>query len=160
MTKILRIASIAYAGTGAALVLAGIGGAALTWRSVARERIVTPEDAAIPGTPVRGPLTLMAQAGVIRKHVLEMTGGRTYAEMPRQVPRLDQSGAPVLDSSGAPVLVPNEAREIWVTATALTAALDLAVLAYALSALSVVLGLVLLGTGLLVRQARKERQRA
>src|SRR3990172_9809504 len=102
---------------GVALVLGGAWGAMFTYQNVTREKIVTPEDASIPNAAVRDPMTLKAQADVIRKHTLKATKDKTYAEMPQQVAKLDASGSAVLDNDGKPILVPNAARNIWVTAT-------------------------------------------
>ena len=71
--------------------------------------------------------------------------------MPRQVPQLDASGAPVRDKEGKQAMVPNEAREIWVTATTLVTALNLGIVAYALSGLVVLLGLMTAWTGVFLR---------
>lgn len=162
MKKILNVAAISYAVVGIALLVGGAWGASYTCKGIAREKIVTTDDAAIPGKPVRGPLTVLAQADVIRKHTLEITGGMTYAEMPREIPKLDEARNPVLDPSGKPVMEPNRARDIWVTATTLMTALDLAILAYALSALAIVGGLVLIGTAVLLRAiaVREDRKRS
>ena len=54
--------------------------------TLSSERIVTPEDAGIPTAPVTGPDEAKAQADVIRKHALEITGGKTYAELDRNDP--------------------------------------------------------------------------
>ncbi len=53
------------------------------------ERITTAEDASIPGAPVDDAATAKAQADVIKKHTLESTEGKTYAEMDREDPQRD-----------------------------------------------------------------------
>lgn len=118
-----------------------------TYKNITAENIVTPADATVPNKPVAGPLTLRAQSEVIRKHTLASTGGKTYAEMPRQIEKIDANGRPVLDSSGKPVMVPNTARDIWITATTLTTALNLGVLTYVFSALVILFGLISVWTG-------------
>lgn len=50
------------------------------------EKIVTPEDAAIPNAPVVDHVTAHAQADIILVHMLEATGGKTYAELDRTDP--------------------------------------------------------------------------
>lgn len=50
------------------------------------ERIITSEKADIPLAPVTGAAEAKAQADIIKKDVLEMTGGRTYAELDRADP--------------------------------------------------------------------------
>ena len=146
MKNLLRVSSALAAIAGLVLVAGGIWGICFTYGNIARENIVTPDDARIPHRQVRGPLTLKAQADVIRHHVLEMTGGKTYAEMPRQVPQIDESGKQVLDSEGKPVMVANTARDIWITATALTTALNLGIVTYVFSALTFFFGLISLWT--------------
>src|SRR5688572_18353189 len=54
--------------------------------ALAAERIVTPEDAALPNTPVTGPAEAKAQADAIWAHVMAQTGGKTYAELARDDP--------------------------------------------------------------------------
>ena len=147
MQKVLRTSSWLAIIAGLLMVLVGIWGICFTYKNVARENIVTPSDASIPEAQVRGPLTLMSQADIIREHALHSTEGLTYAEMPRQVEQLDANGNVVKDKDGEPVMVANEARNIWITATALTTALHLGVVTYAFSGLMILLGLISLWTG-------------
>jgi len=51
-----------------------------------RENITTAEDAGIPNALVDDAATAEAQAAVIEKHYLEITGGKTYAELDREDP--------------------------------------------------------------------------
>jgi len=95
----------------------------------------------------------------MRVHTLEATGGQTYAEMPRF---LDENGKPTADEnnaakdpkSGEPVS--NPAREIWVTETALTSALNTSYFAESTANFAIVMGLALLlaGIGFLVLTLR------
>src|SRR5262249_14752711 len=41
------------------------------------------------GQDVNGPFTAYAQANVIRKHALEASGGKTYAQLPQDDPKRD-----------------------------------------------------------------------
>ncbi|MDP3984864.1 MAG: hypothetical protein Q8Q52_07685 [Acidimicrobiia bacterium] len=91
---------------------------------------------------------MYAQADIIEHHQLDSTDGLRYAEMPRQVPQLDEAGPAVIGDDGEPVMVSNPARAGWITATTLTAALNVGLLAYALSALAVVIGVTLITTGM------------
>ena len=141
MKQLLIISSILAICVGIILVLGGTGGIMFTYQNVAREKIVTTEDSSIPNTPVRDPMTLKAQADVIRKHVLETTKGKTYAEMPREVAQVDATGSAVLDNDGKPVMIPNAARNIWITAMTLTTALNLGIIAYLVSGLTILFGL-------------------
>lgn len=129
MKKLLKISSFLAITAGIIFVIGGIWGIVFTYKNVTQEKIVTPSDASIPEQPVRGPFTLKAQADIIRKHTLESTGGKTYAEMPRE----------------------DENRSRWITATTLTTALNLGILSYAFSALFVLLGCISIWTGIVFR---------
>jgi len=134
----------------------GIFGAWYTWDQAAVQNVVTPDDAAIPETPVRGPFTMWAQADIITQHQLEGTDGLYYAEMDRMVPGLDENGEAALDENGEVVMVPNEARASWLNATTLTTALSLGIVSYALAAFAFVTGLTLVAVGFVFLQIRKK----
>ncbi len=151
MQNLLKKSATLAIVAGVILVVGGAWGIYFTYTNVARENITTPSDASIPNAPVRGPFTLMSQADIIRHHTLESTGGQTYAQMPRQVEKKDESGNVVLGEDGKPVLVANEARNIWVTATTLTTALNLAIISYVFSALIALFGLISIWTGFVFR---------
>lgn len=144
MKKLLLVSSVLTMTAGIVLIAGGGGGIWFTYNKIAAENITTPADSAIPEKPVRGPFTLKAQADIMRTHVLRMTEGKTYAQMPRQIPKLDENGQPVLDKEGKQVMTSNTARDIWVTYTALTTALNLGILTYAFSGLAVFMGLMFL----------------
>lgn len=95
MKKLLKISSVLAIVAGTVLIISGVWGITFTYKNVTREKITTPSDSAIPGRLVSGPMTLKVQADVIREHVLKMTGGKTYAEMPREIPKLDATGEAV-----------------------------------------------------------------
>ena len=61
--------------------------------------------------------------------------------MPQQVAKLDASGSAVIGKDGKPEMIPNAARNIWVTATTLTTALNLGIIAYLISGLTILFGL-------------------
>lgn len=147
MNKSLKLLSAAALLIGIVLIGGGSWGIYFTYHSIAQENIITTPDSAVPQKPVRGPLTLKAQADVIRKHTLAATEGKTFAEMPYEVPKLDANKKPMVDASGKALMVPNTARDIWITATTLRTALNMAILAYALSGLSVLIGLIMITTG-------------
>ena len=153
-TKLYAAIAIFAMVVGGASVLGGIFGAAYTWNQASIQNITTPDDAVIADTPVRGPFTMWSQADIINHHQLERTDGLYYAEMDRQVPAVDEDGNVILDESGEPVMVPNEARASWLTATTLTNALNLGILAYVLSAFAMVVGLTLLLLGWTVLKMR------
>ena len=155
MQKLLKTTSVLATVTGIILLAGGIWGVAFTHTNVSREAIVTPSDASIPDKEVRGIFTLKSEADVIRDHTLHTTKGKTYSQMPRVVEKLDEDGETILDEEGNPVMVPNEARNIWITATALMTALHLAIVTYAFSMLIMLLGLISLWNGYLFSKLAK-----
>jgi hypothetical protein len=94
-----------------------------------------------------------AFAKVMREHTLESTGGLTYAEMgrfqsadsPEDPAGTSDDAAAAKDDSGQPVS--NGARDIWVTETALTTALNVSYMAERLAVFGLVVGIALLLTG-------------
>ena len=149
MKKILSASSFLAIIVGTVLVGSGIKGLTFTYKNVARENITTPDDASIHGVPVRGPFTLKAQADIIRVHTLRITGGKTFSEMPRQIPKLDETGKPILDEEGKSVMTANTARDIWITAITLITALNLGIFAYAFAGFSILFGLFSIWTGII-----------
>lgn len=148
MKKLLLTSSVLAVVAGLILLAGGVWGISFTYSNVARENITTPDDAALPGVPVRGPLSLKAQADVMRVHTLHSTGDKTYAQMPQKVQQVDASGTPMVDAQGNPLMVANGARDIWITYTALTTALNLGIVSYAFSAFTILFGFISLWTGI------------
>jgi hypothetical protein len=98
-------------------------------------------------------------AEYMRIHALEDTDGKTYAEMPRFIgkdgePTAEESDAAIDPKSGGPVSNPE--RNIWVTETALSTALNTSYFAEQVAAFSIVMGICLLlaGIGFLVLTLR------
>ena len=95
-----------------------------------------------------------AFAKVMREHTLESTGGLTYSQMgryqlasnPNDPKGTSDTAAALKDDSGQPVA--NHARDIWVTETALTSALNMSYMAEQLSVFGIVVGVALLLTGI------------
>ena len=152
----LLLAAILAIVVGLGSAVGGAFGAWFTWDQAVAQEVVTPDDAAIPGEPVRGPFTMWAQADIITHHQLDNTDGLYYSQMERMVPELDDNGDVVVDENGEAVMVPNEARNSWITATTLTTALSLGVLSYALAALAFVTGLTLVTVGLVFLHIRRK----
>ncbi len=156
MKKLQTVATFSVIFIGFIFVLSGIWGVCFTYQNIAQENIVTPKDAWISEKPVRGPLTLKAQADVIRKHTLGATNNQTFAQMPREIEKKDEQGKTILNAEGKPTMVENQARNMWVTATTLNTALNLALLAYALSAATMVIGFLAIITGYLFYSLNKK----
>lgn len=157
MKNFLKFSAVFAIVVGLLMVAGGIWGIVFTHKNVTQEKIVTPEDARLAGVEVRGPLSLKAQVDIIREHALRSTGGKTYAEMDRMVPLVDENGNVVTDENGEVAMVENTARNIWITATALTTALHLAIFAYVFSVLSILFGLVSLWNGFLFSRMAKNK---
>ena len=90
-----------------------------------------------------------AFAGYMRIHALEATGGLTYAQMPRYA-TADGKGTndpnQALKVNGQPQ--DNGARNVWITETALSTALQSSYMASQLSLFAIVVGAALLLTGI------------
>ena len=94
-----------------------------------------------------------AFAKIMRSHQLERTGELTYAEMGRYQSAAnpdDPAGtsdeeAAAKDENGEPIS--NSARQSWVTAVAITTALNMSFMAEQLSIFGLVVGVALLLTG-------------
>ena len=152
---LLMTAAILALAVGFGSMVGGVFGAWYTWDQAVVQDIVTPDDAVIPETPVRGPFTMWAEADIITHHQLDRTEGLYYAQMDRFVPMLDENGSVVLDEVGEAVMVPNEARASWFNATTLTTALSLGIVSYALSAFAFAVGLTLVFAGFVFLYIRR-----
>jgi hypothetical protein len=89
-------------------------------------------------------------AQYMRIHTLESTGGETYAQMGRYVTPSgkdtnDAAAAAKDPKTGQPVA--NGKRDIWVTETALTTALNMSYMAQQLALFSLVIGIALVLSG-------------
>jgi hypothetical protein len=158
-TKLFRYggiaASIVLIAFGIGSVVIGYSGRDQVRSDLAREQIVGTPDSSIPGRKVDTGSEAQAFAKVMRKHTLEATGGQTYAQMGQF---LDKAGKPTSDEKLAAVdpktskPVSNPARQIWVTETALTTALNTAYFAESTALFAIVMGfaLLLVGVGFLV----------
>lgn len=152
--RLLTIVALLAIIVGAGSVLGGITGAAYTYNQAAIQDITTPDDAVFADVPVRGPLSMWAQSDIITQHQLDRTDGLYYSQMDRMAPVIDADGTPVLDDAGDPVMGPNDARLSWIDATALTTVLNMGIMAYALAAFAIVVGLVMIALGLAVHRLR------
>jgi hypothetical protein len=159
MTKPFRLggyaASAVLVALGIACVVIGFIGREDVRDRLAQENIVGTPDSSIADEPVDTGSEAKTFADTIRKHTLEATGGETYAEMPRAV--FEKTGEPVPEDQAEAALASGEAidnpqREIWITSTALSTALNTSFFAESVATFTIVVGiaLMLIGIGLLV----------
>jgi hypothetical protein len=145
-------ASVVLIAFGIGSVVVGFNGRGDVRDELAREQIVgTPDMTSIADEKVDTGSEAREFARGIRRHTLEATGGKTYAEMPRFAgkngePTNDEALAAVDPKSGKPV--DNPARAIWVTETALTTALNTSYFAENVANFAIVMGFALLLTGI------------
>ncbi|MEO1289671.1 MAG: hypothetical protein AAFV93_18055 [Chloroflexota bacterium] len=156
--RLVVVIGVIFALTGIAAI---IGGAYINYfvgDQLAKQNIVTPDDASIPNTQVNNIPTALSMAAIIQEHADARSNGLSYAEMGRFAV---ESGDPVgtsnpelalLDSSGNPVA--NSARNTQLTAAGLVTSLSLSAMAigasYGAIALGVaftILGIVVAGLG-------------
>jgi hypothetical protein len=122
----LRVLSIVVVVAGVVLVVAGV----VTWfvvrSTLADEKITVSSDAAhFAGDAVNGPFTAYVQADTINKHATEISGGKTYAELPQDDPN----------------------RATVMTASFLRASLFTSVVSFGVAAMAAGLGLVFILIG-------------
>lgn len=103
----------------------------------------------VAGKPINSGARARAFASYMRIHALEATGGVPYSQMPRYA-TADGKGtndpATALLANGRPV--DNAARNVWVTETALSTALNTSYMAEQLSLFGLVVGIALLLSGI------------
>jgi hypothetical protein len=176
MRKFLEIggvvAAVVLIAFGVTTIVMGINARSTVRDSVAQEQIVgtpdmTPDaiakeakDAGLPAdiqlptvSVANEPITTGAEArafaSYMRIHALEATGGLTYAQMPRYATDdgkgTNDPAQASKDENGQPVS--NPARNVWVTETALSTALNMSYMAEQLSLFSVIIGVALVLAG-------------
>ena len=156
------IAGVVLIAFGVAAIYMGVDGRATVCDSIKQEQIVfgAADDPAVAkfasrwadeqvttGTQAR------AFAQVIREHALEGSGGLPYAQMGRFISAEDpknpagtsDEAAALKDETGAPVS--NDARNTWITATALSTALNVSYMAEQMALFGIVVGIALLLSG-------------
>jgi hypothetical protein len=165
--KLLRIGGYVSGGVliafGIVVIVLGIWGISFTRDHLEQEGITfgPASDPAVAehaeqwaGQQVKTGSQALAFANVMREHTLASTGGLTYAEMgqfqsaadPSDPKGTNDEAAAAKDENGQPIS--NSARDIWVTETALTTALNMGFMSEMLSVFSIVVGVALLLTGL------------
>ena len=104
----------------------------------------------VAGKPITDGSRARCFAGYMRIHALEASGGLTYAQLPRYA-TADGKGTndPAQASKGANGQpVDNPVRNVWITETALSTALNVSYMAEQLALYSLVVGVALLRTGI------------
>jgi hypothetical protein len=167
------IAGIVLVAFGIGAIVIGISGRHEVSTDVKREQIVgTPDmkpsliavavkeaglkDVTLPTCDVAGkPITNGGEAkcfaSYMRIHALEATGGKTYAQMP-QFATADGKGTNVAaqavkdPKTGQPQS--NAARQVWISETALTTALNTSFFASSVGMFAIVMGIALLLSGM------------
>lgn len=116
---------------GVVFAVAGAGAYVAVQQTLSDQKITVSDDADMfAGKAVNGPFTAYSQAMVIGKHAEDIAGGKTYAELPQDDPN----------------------RDTVMTASFLQASLFTSVVAFGVSAMAVVLGLLLVLLGWALRR--------
>jgi hypothetical protein len=157
----------AYGGIAASLILVafGIGAIAIgiDGRNEVRDAIAEQNITATPDAPeltngkleagqaIKTGAQAKAFADVMEHHALESTGGKRYAEMGRFLTAdgketSDENLAAKDPKTGQPV--ENGLRNLWVTETALSTALNTSFFAERVAVFSIVMGIAMLFTGI------------
>jgi hypothetical protein len=148
---------------GAAAIYMGIDGRSTVRDSIKNEQITfgAADDPAVAKyasewaeEDVRTGTQARAFAQVIHEHATEGSGGLTYSQMGRFISAADpenpagtsDEAAALKDEEGSPV--PNSARNTWVTATALSTALNMSYMAEQMALFGIVVGVALLLAGI------------
>ena len=150
-------ASVILVAFGAGAIVIGVNGYNEVRDEIAAQNITATDDAAEltdgalqPGQAIKTGADARAFADIMEYHTLDSTEGKRYAEMGRF---LTPSGEDTSDEAlaaktddGRPV--ENGLRNMWVTETALTTALNTSYFAERVAYFSIVMGVALLLTGI------------
>ncbi len=157
------IAGLVLVCFGVAAIYLGVDGRSTVRDSIKQEQITfgAADDPAVAKyasewaeEDVRTGTQARAFAQIIHEHATEGSGGLTYSQMGRFVASDDPEDpagtsdeeAALTDEEGNPV--PNSARNTWVTATALSTALNMSYMAEQMAIFGIVVGVALLLTGI------------
>jgi len=176
MRKILEIgglvAAVVLIAFGAVAVVMGVHGKSTVQNSLKLEQItgtpdmtpsaiaaeatkagltgVTFPTCSVAGLPVNSGDRARCFAQYMRIHALEATGGVPYSQLPRYASAdgkgTNDAAAAVTGANGQPL--DNAVRNVWVTETALTTALNTSYMASQLALFGVVVGIALLLSGI------------
>ena len=137
---------VVLVGAGTVMLFAGRSANNDIKDALAAERIVTAADSDLPNVPVTGSAEAKAQSDAIWKHTMTQTGGRTYAELPRE----DPLRTTYLQS----VTLRTALMESYLAFKVADLVMGIGLIVVLLGASQVVLGIFL---GLLVRAGREQR---
>jgi hypothetical protein len=147
------VASIVLIAFGVGSMVTGINGRSEVRNTLKAEQIIgTPDmDKAIANKPIDTGAKAKLFAAGIRKHTLAATDGQLYSQMGQYLTAdgkqtSDVKAAAIDKATGKPV--PNAARNIWVTETALSTALSTSFFAESVAKFAIVMGFALLLTGI------------
>src|SRR5918994_2908233 len=150
------IAGIVLIAFGVVAIFMGVNARSDVRAAIAEQKITATPDAAEitngklePGQAIKTGADARAFADIIEFHALESTEGKRYAEMGRY---LTPTGEETNDEAAAAKTpgrrpVENGLRNLWVTETALTTALNMSYMAEQLALFGIVVGVALLLTG-------------
>ena len=150
------IAAAVLVAFGVAAIVMGVNGRNLVNSSLSHEYIVAGPDM----TPTAIKAEAQAMAQYMHIHALEATGGYTYAQMgiyqakPGTPKSQLETGGGTSNAEFAAIdpttkqPVQNGARQVWISETALTSALNMSQLASQVSLFGIVVGIALLLTGI------------
>jgi hypothetical protein len=150
------IAGVVLVAFGIAAIAMGVNGRNEVRDAIAAQKITAGDDAAEitngklqPGQAITTGAEAKQFAKIMEHHTLDATGGKRYAEMGRF---LTSEGKETSDEALAAKVngrpVENGLRNMWVTETALTTALNMSFMAEQLSIFGIVVGVALLLTGI------------
>jgi ABC-type Fe3+-siderophore transport system permease subunit len=130
----VRVLGLLVVIAGVILVVAGAVTYGVVSKTLADQKITVSTDAAhFGGQQVTQPWQAYAQADVIAKHASEISGGKTYAELPQDDPN----------------------RQTVMTASFLQASLFTSVVAFGVAAMAIGLGIVFVLIGVALRRVAK-----
>ena len=128
-----KAASIISIVVGIVMAIAGVATWVVVSTTLADQKITVSDDArCAAGDTVNGPVSAYCQADIIDHHTLDITGGKTYAELEREDPN----------------------RAVAMDSAFLQASLFTSVVAFGVAGMAVVLGLVLTLIGFALRSPR------
>jgi hypothetical protein len=146
----LMILGLVFLGAGIYTVVRGFDAKDQVREELVSQAIVTPADASIPNATVDDPATAKSMADVIKKHSLEATDGKTYAELGRYLAKdgtdTSDEALALKGADGKPVA--NPVRNTAFQASSLRTGLYTSVMAWNVSDLVIGLGAMIAAVGI------------